>query len=384
MIGTLKLSSLFTIYTNNEAVSHSFLSLCEQMHGPKLQTRMVVPNCSPSCRRPNLQEAIPRILKPLCYRSANAPRAITEKRFLQDLENFDAAYIWPDTSLSTIKAIKKRGIPIILERINCYQGKAKRILDDAYKRLGLNPRHLIKFEDILQEDTETDLADYIFCPSPEVKKSFKESGVPEHKLILTSYGWSPERFPNRTSPKLPKEEVTVLFVGKLCVRKGVHLLLRAWEKAGVKGKLVLCGKMEPEIVETCGDILGRSDVVHLEHNHDISFAYREADIFAFPSLEEGGPMVTYEAMAHGLPVIASPMGAGSIMRDGIDGLIVEPYDQDGWVEALRKLAHSPSLRFYCGATARNRAAEFTWEKVGRRRAQALVNKLSRTLVTAGN
>jgi glycosyltransferase involved in cell wall biosynthesis len=94
-------------------------------------------------------------------------------------------------------------------------------------------------------------------------------------------------------------------------------------------------------------------------------------------------MVTYEAMAHGLPVLASPMGAGSIMRDGIDGLIVEPYDQDGWVEALRKLAHSPNLRFYFGAIARNRAAEFTWEKVGRRRAKALVNKLSRTLVTSG-
>lgn len=383
MIRTLNLSSLFTIYANNEAVSHSFLSLCGKMHGPELQTRMVVPNCSPPCRRTNLVEAIPQLLKPLCYRIPNASRAMAEKLFLQDIEKFDAAYIWPDTSLSTIKAVKKRGIPIVLERINCYQGKAKPILDDAYKRLGLHPRHLIKFEDILQEDTETDLADYIFCPSPEVKKSFKEAGVPEHKLILTSYGWSPERFPNLPVQKIPKEEVTVLFVGKICVRKGVHLLLRAWEKAGVKGKLMLCGKMEPEIVETCGDILGRSDVVHIDHNNDVSLAYREADIFAFPSLEEGGPMVTYEAMAHGLPVLASPMGAGSIMRDGIDGFTVEPYDQDAWVEALRKLANSPSLRVYFGAAARARAAEFTWEKVGRRRAKALANKLNRSLVTSG-
>ena len=126
---------------------------------------------------------------------------------------------------------------------------------------------------------------------------------------------------------------------------------------------------------SCSKILARPDVVHSQYNPDISWAYRQADIFAFPSLEEGSPLVTYEAMAHGLPILTSPMGAGSIVRDGIDGMIVSPYEHDAWVEALRKLASSPDLRTRFGDAARQRAQEFTWERVADRRAKLMLEKL---------
>ncbi len=54
---------------------------------------MVVPNCEPSCRGQNLVEAISQYLKWLYYRSADKPRDCTEKRFLRDLKDFDAAYL---------------------------------------------------------------------------------------------------------------------------------------------------------------------------------------------------------------------------------------------------------------------------------------------------
>jgi glycosyltransferase involved in cell wall biosynthesis len=139
--------------------------------------------------------------------------------------------------------------------------------------------------------------------------------------------------------------------------------------------LLLCGSIEPAIAEACSEILARPDVVHSQYNPDISWAYRQADIFAFPSLEEGSPLVTYEAMAHGLPILTSPMGAGSIVRDGIDGMIVSPYEHDAWVEALRKLASSPDLRTRFGDAARQRAQEFTWERVADRRAKLMLEKL---------
>jgi glycosyltransferase involved in cell wall biosynthesis len=371
----IKLNCLWTIYCNDEAVSHIFFSLCKAMEGPDLQTQMVVPNCVPSCRRHNLVEAVPSFLKWLCYRSEHTPRVLAEKRFLRDLNDFDATYLWTAISLETFRKVKRAGKPIFLERINCYPGKAKPILDDAYKHLGMHPQHTITPETIKQEEAEAGMADFIFCPSPEVKKSFQEAGVPEQKLISTSYGWSPQRFPNIPSNKPQQDTVTVLFLGYVCVRKGAHLLLRAWERAGVKGRLMLCGRMEPAIAEACAEILGRSDVVHMEYTRDISFAYHEADIFAFPSLEEGSPLVTYEAMAHGLPVLLSPMGAGGIARDGIDGMIVSPYDEDAWVEALRKLAYSSELRLRFGASARQRAEEFTWEKVAAKRAAIVREKL---------
>ncbi len=378
----IKLSSLFTVYANNEGVTHTFISICRHMQQPELQVRMVVPNCERSLRESNVVEAVPPLLKKFYYRSAQAPRVMAQKRFLKDLNNFDAAYLWPATSVETFKAVKKLDKPIFLERFNCYTGKAKRLLDDAYKRLGVPPQHLITFDDILHEQAEAQLADFIFCPSPEVKKSFQELGISEDKLILTSYGWSPQRFPNLPADKPHRDNITVLFVGSICVRKGAHLLLRAWERAGIKGRLMLCGRMEPVIAEACASILKRPDVVHVKYNSDIAFTYHEADCFAFPSLEEGSPLVAYEAMAHGLPMLTSPMGAGGVVRDGIDGLIVSPYDEDAWVEALRKLADSPNLRAQFGACARKRAKEFTWEKVAQRRAAVVQQKLDTRLAAS--
>jgi glycosyltransferase involved in cell wall biosynthesis len=114
-----------------------------------------------------------------------------------------------------------------LERLNCSTKQAKFIIDDACSRLGIAPQHKITADMIQQDEEEISLADFIFCPNPEVKKSFMGAGVPEHKLIITSYGWSPKRFPNFSIDKPVSDTITVIFVGRVCVRKGVHLLLRA-------------------------------------------------------------------------------------------------------------------------------------------------------------
>ncbi|MEG4317839.1 MULTISPECIES: glycosyltransferase family 4 protein [unclassified Microcoleus] len=336
---------------------------------------MVVPNCPPSDRGYNIVESVPRYLKWLYYRVGDTAQSSAEKRFLRDLNDFDAVYLFPPTSLETFRKVKQQGKKSFFERINCSTKKAKIILDDAYGRLGIAPQHGITDAMIQQEDEEMSLADFIFCPSPEVKKSFLEIGVPEDKLISTSYGWCPKRFPNISPKKQPSDTVTVVFVGSVCVRKGAHLLLQAWEKAGLKGRLLLCGRIEPAIAEICSDILGRSDVIHIDYTTNVGAVYCEADIFAFPSLEEGSPLVTYEAMAHGLPVLTSPMGAGGIVRDGTDGIVADPYDSEALVESLRKLALSPELRAQMGYSARQQAEEFTWEKVARRRKDLVQEKL---------
>ncbi|MEG4578366.1 glycosyltransferase family 4 protein [Microcoleus sp. MON1_C5] len=371
----LKVSALFPIHCNDRAISHVFFSVCKEWQKPDLKARMVVPSCEPSCRDSNIVEAIPSFLKKLYYRSPSAPKIKTEKRFLQDIKNFDAAYLWPGISLDTVRSVNQQSKPIFWERVNSCQRQAKSILDDAYSRLGLEPQHAITPEKIQKEDQKLKVVDFLFCPSPIVVKSFQEAGVPEEKLLLTTEGWSPERFPNYQSQKPPSEEVNVLFLGFACVRKGAHLLLQAWERAGIKGKLTIFGSLEPAIVQTCSHLLKRSDVVHFDYALDYSSAYRQADFFAFPSLEEGSALVIYEAMGHGLPILASPMGGGGVVRDGIDGIILDPYDTDAWVEGLRKLSHSPELRAKMGAAARQRALEFTWPQVAARRGEQILQKM---------
>lgn len=380
----LKLSALFPIHCNDRAISHVFFSVCKEWQNSELKARMVVPSCDRPCRGSYIVEAIPTLLTKVYYRFPSLPKNEAEKRFLKDFKDFDAAYLWPGISQETVKSLSKYNKPIFYERVNTYQRQAKSVLDRAYFSLGVESQHQITEETIRIEEEKLKVVDFLFCPSPTVVKSFQEAGVSEDKLLLTTEGWAPERFPNYQFSKLPSEEVNVLFLGFACVRKGVHLLLQAWEKAGIKGKLTIFGAMEPAIAQTCGHLLKRPDVVHFDYAFDYSSAYRQADFFAFPSLEEGSALVIYEAMGHGLPILASPVGGGGVVRDGIEGIILEPYDTDAWVEGLRKLSNSPDLRAKMGAAARKRALEFTWQQVAARRREQILLKTNRLQLTTAN
>jgi glycosyltransferase involved in cell wall biosynthesis len=171
--------------------------------------------------------------------------------------------------------------------------------------------------------------------------------------------------------------VTVLFVGRIGVSKGAHLLLSAWSRAGIDGRLVLLGEMEPTIPRYCASLLDRPDVLCLPYTADPAPVYRSADVFALPTLTEGSPLVLYEAMGNGLPLVVSPPAAGSVVRHAQEGFVVDPYDEEGWIAALRQLAADAGLRRAQGDAGRMRAAEFTWEKVAARRYELIKQAMSR-------
>jgi glycosyltransferase involved in cell wall biosynthesis len=376
----LQLGSIFNIYCySGWTVSHTFFSLNQGMHRAGVDCQMFVPNCDEKLRQSNMTEAVPSLLKPAVYRFANGPQFFTQTLFLRNTERFDAVYFFPESSLNFLNKIRKQKLPLISERINCHTRTARQILDSVYDNLKLPATHGITDKKIAEEDEQLALADLIFCPSPRVEESLLESGIPASKLILTSYGWSRDRFSQtatKSRPNTKQDGLTMLFVGSISVRKGAHILLDAWDKAKINGKLVLCGKLDDAIRATYSHILDREDVVWLNFQTDISRFYTEADVFVFPTLEEGGPLVTYEAMAHGLPVIVSPMGAGAIVRDKIDGIVASDLNPECWAQELRKLATDVDMRDAIGLAARDRAQSFTWERVGASRAKSLLDKLS--------
>jgi len=102
--------------------------------------------------------------------------------------------------------------------------------------------------------------------------------------------------------------------------------------------------------------------------------YRSAHVFVFPSLDEGSALVTYEAMAHGIPPLVTAMGAGAIGRDGQDCMVLPDDDPKPWIAALRTMAENPEKRLSLGRNARQRAREFTWKKVAAQRAELLQKK----------
>lgn len=367
---------LFGYHASNLGNSHVPLSLCRYWNESGRHSTLTVPSCEDSLQWPWLKPVMTGIRKKLVYRLAgsNQPKIMTENDFFRSEASSSPVYLWAGLSSEIFERFSTKGAKIIMERINCHRSTSRRILQQS---AGFWQRALCETstdEEIAEENRKLLLADAIFCPSPRVTQSMLENGIPEQKLLPSSYGWAPERFPaiDEHRPENPKP--VFLFAGTICMRKGVLLLLEAWKRAEIDGELLLCGGIDPAISLEVTSQIGTQNISHIAYTRDIGQVFRKADIFVFPSLEEGGPMVTYEAMAHGIPPLVTAMGGGAIVEDGLNGVILPDLDIDAWAAAMSNLATNPDLRREIGQAARKRAALFTWKEVAERRALLLENR----------
>ncbi|HEX8086535.1 MAG TPA: lysylphosphatidylglycerol synthase domain-containing protein [Solirubrobacteraceae bacterium] len=165
---------------------------------------------------------------------------------------------------------------------------------------------------------------------------------------------------------LPGEPLEILFVGQAVERKGLPVLLRAFEalRDHVPARLTLVGPtlsdVEPMLLDTRGvTALGKVD------DAEKSRRLARADVLCAPSLGgESFGMVLTEAFAHGTPVVASHIaGYADVVRDRVDGLLVPPGDGTAVAGALRDLAVDPEHRRAMGAAARERAERYAWPRV---------------------
>jgi glycosyltransferase involved in cell wall biosynthesis len=385
---TERIAVLLQIPLTGKGPGYTCGALAREMATEELAVTIVTPRfrvfqVSPA----EVMEVLPRWTRYIPYRWLRPViRGGLETAFLAfatDPESqIGAAYIFPDAELGTIMQLKGAGITVFREMINCPRGTAKIILDEAYRRLGLLPQHSITEESVALEQKALEAVDYIFCSNPMSEASLLENHVHANKLLKASYGWDPARFSGSEKLLSPSKGITAVFVGGICVRKGAHLLLDYWAQSGVNGRLVLAGQLEPAIKAKCATLLSRDDVIVRDYIANVGALYRSADVFAFPSLEEGGPQVTYEACGCGLPVITTPMGAGRIVRHDREGFVIDPYDRLGWISAIRKLADDVNVRRKMANAAIERARDFVWSEVAGRRRRQVLNILSTSMPPA--
>jgi phosphatidylinositol alpha-mannosyltransferase len=169
--------------------------------------------------------------------------------------------------------------------------------------------------------------------------------------------------PHRPEPGAP---LRIAFVGQAVERKGLPILLRAFEalREHVPAELVVVGAtpedVEPLIFDAAGvKVLGRVS------DEEKVAVLAGADVLAAPSLGgESFGMVLTEAFAAGTPVVASDIaGYRDVVRDGVDGLLVPRADATALAEALRDLALDPARRTRLAAGAARRAQRFAWPAV---------------------
>lgn len=323
-----------------------------------------------------IRTPVPGPIAYLPYRwvSAQAHRAI-EARFLDAVRPGDITYLWPNASLETHRILHARGFPIVLEGINTRMASAKRILDAAYEAFDTKPAHSITAARIAEEEEKYKYARAIFAPGRSVEAALKGSPL-ENRAIPASYGVDTTRArPGRTYADHGRP-LTFLFCGYACVRKGAHFLLDAWARMPGPHKLQFVGRIEPLIAERYSRILASDRVELVGFVKDVHPYFAGADVFVFPSLEEGDPLVTYEAALHGLPIIASPMGASRLGETEGTMLIVDPARADDLAAALDRLAGDADQRAALGQAAQAAVQNFDWRLVGAARARALMHALA--------
>ncbi len=274
---------------------------------------------------------------------------------------YDFFHSWSGDCLQSLRVAKKRRIPSLIEIPTWHR-------DRSTGKVGQPPAakdSLSRFEKwksglLLDRERfleEYELADLVVVLSEKAAETFRTRNFPEEKLFYLPRGVDVERFKPGTRP--PK--FRAIFSGALIERKGIHHLLEAWHRLNLKdAELWLVGAVHEEAKPHLRTFW-RDNIKTVGFVRDPENYLNQGTIYVFPSQWEGSAKTVYEAAACGLPAITT-REAGDVIRDGVEGIIVQPGNVDEIAAALENLYRHPGLVEQMGAAARKRVVEnFTWD-----------------------
>jgi glycosyltransferase involved in cell wall biosynthesis len=233
--------------------------------------------------------------------------------------------------------------------------------------------------------------------SPELVNRVRALGFPEERSRVIPYGVDVETFspgPGRIWRErlgIPVDAPLVLSVGRMATKKGFHVLMEALpeillasEASGAHVVLAGEGDLLPDLQRHASRFDGRLHLPGPVLRDTLPDLYRAADLFVLPAVHDskgnvdGLPNVILEAMASGLPVVASGIsGIPLAVEEGRTGLLVPERDPAALAGALRKLLADRELARGMGERGRRKAeAELTWDAVASRYREGYVAALS--------
>ncbi len=275
------------------------------------------------------------------------------------LEEAEIFHGWANFARRSIARAKAMGMLSAVDWPITHPVHQYRLLKEEFGRLGLRYRPIPKWQE--RNLAEIERADHIVVPSEFVLKTFLSHGVPRDAISVIPFGVDLQRFsPPEERPESP---IRFLFVGQIGVRKGVHYLLQAWRRLALPdAEMILAGRVQNNSWGVLARYDGLDGVRWVGHVDPVDL-YRSSHVFVFPSLDEGSALVTYEAMASGLPLIVTE-SSGSLARNGVEGIIVPTRDADALATAMERLYRERAAREEMGRAARRRVEPYTWERYG--------------------
>ncbi len=213
-----------------------------------------------------------------------------------------------------------------------------------------------------RKQREIELADTVICPSRFVLDSIPPELRAGRRCVLAPYG-GPVMAPDVRMERNPRgARLRVLFAGALSQRKGLADVFAAWRMLKRSDiELVVLGRLLAPLefyTRQCPGFIYEAPRPHA----DVLALMQTCDVFLFPSIAEGRALVQQEAMACGLPLIATPNAGGDdLIVEGTTGFLVPIRQPEAVARRLDWCAdHREGVR-EMGDQARLHAAAFSWE-----------------------
>lgn len=289
----------------------------------------------------------------------------------------DACVFYSGAGLKTIERCRRDRVLSVAQVHHAHVEAFNRILSEEALRCEVPFTPIYSQAQVRRQLAEFAAVDRILCPSNAVRESFVTAGIAAEKLVVVPHGVQLDTQPQEeaaireTSDSAPFQ---VLYVGQLHFRKGLRYLAEA--VTGLQD--IQCRFVGPDFglsglnrvqLDSCIERVGALK------GPDLIEAYRQADVFVLPSVEEGFGLVVLEAMQAGCPVIlSSAVGAKDFVTDGVEGWIVPPRDSNAIRERIDWMRAHPEERKQMGAAAARKAATLGgWDAAARQLIDALDN-----------
>jgi hypothetical protein len=277
------------------------------------------------------------------------------------LESAPTVFVaYSGAALEGLASARARGALAVLDQVDPGPGEDALVAEERLRWPGWEkprvPRPAAHWD---QQRKEWAAADLIVVNSDWSRRALLGQGVPAAKMEVLPLAFDG---PAPAPKAAPTGRLRVLWLGTVCLRKGIHVLVEAAARLPqmdfdvVGPSAILPGRMAawPANVRVHGPAPRAAAALH----------YRAADAFVLPTLSDGYAITQLEAMAWGLPVVATER-CGELVRDGVNGYKVPAGDPAALEGALRRLDEDRSRLPALAEAAAATASGLSPEKVAR-------------------